>query len=193
MGRRLLDDAFEMPGAALMADRQALELGLRPRTVHAQRPLPLAPALRIRRATPLDLATCVRMAVRFAQEPPYGGLLPVNVGQLEVLVTFLFDHGGAFVAQLEDGEVVGMIGAHVTVHAIAGELVGNEVAWWVEPEHRGGSTALRLLAAAESWARDQGAVRFQMIAPAGASALRDLYRRRGYVEVETVFQRDLAA
>lgn len=132
------------------------------------------------------------MAVRFIAESPYRGLVIPNVGQLQRLVEFLLDHGGVFVAQVDGGDVVGMIGASVIVHPIAGELVGSEVAWWMEPEHRGGSAGVRLLEAAERWAGAMGAVRFQMIAPAGDERVREFYRRRGYMEVETVFQRELA-
>lgn len=152
-----------------------------------------APArVRVRRGTSDDLAVLVRMAVRFITESSYRGLVMPNVGQLQVLVEHLLDHGAIFVAQVDGGDVIGMIGASVIVHPIAGELVGSEVAWWMEPEHRGGSAGVRLLEAAERWAQGAGAVWFQMIAPAGAPRLREFYRRRGYVEVETVFQRQVA-
>lgn len=151
-------------------------------------------AVRLRRATSEDLAVLVRMAVRFICESSYRGLVLPNVRQLQKLVMFLLDHGGVFVAQLDGADdVVGMFGVSVIPHVMSGELVAGEVAWWMEPEHRGGSASVRLLDAAERWAVEHGAVWFQMIAPAGNERLREFYRRRGYMEVETVFQRRLAA
>lgn len=148
--------------------------------------------MRVRRATRADLQACVRMALRFVTDTAYRGKVTANVGQLQALVEFLLDFGAVFVAVLDDATVVGMIGASVINHPISGELTGSEVAWWVDPEYRGGIASVRLLVELEKWSvREAGAVRFQMIAPAGDERIRDLYRRRGYYEVETVFQRDL--
>jgi GNAT superfamily N-acetyltransferase len=149
--------------------------------------------MRVRRATALDLGACVRMGLRFVTDTAYRGKVTANVGQLQLLVEFLLDHGAVFVAQADGGDVVGMIGASVIVHPISGELTGSEVAWWVEPEYRGGLAGVRLVVAAEAWAREAGALRFQMIAPAGEVRVAELYRRRGYDEVETIFQRDLVS
>lgn len=145
--------------------------------------------LRVRRATSRDVAACVRMAVRFIAESPYRGLVLPNVGQLQKLTELLLDHGAVFVAQVDGGgDVVGMLGVSLIPHVMSGELVTSEAAWWMEPEYRLCSAGGRLLVAAERWALEQGAVWFQMIAPAGNERLRAFYRRRGYVEVETVFQ-----
>lgn len=160
--------------------------GIRPRPLKAR-------AFRIRRATLEDRAVCVRMAVRFIAEGSYRGVLVPNLGQLEALVQYLVEHGAIFVSQDDTGAVVGMIGAQVVVHPISGELTAAEVALWVEPEHRGRSMAVRLVDAAEAWALQNGAVWMQMIAPAGNPAVGDLYRRRGYLPLETTFQKDLRA
>lgn len=142
--------------------------------------------MHLRRATRDDLAVCVRMGLRFVTDTAYRGKVTANVGQIQVLVEWLLDHGVIFVAQVDQGDVVGMIGASVITHPISGELTGSEVAWWLEPEYRGSISAVRLVALAEEWARDAGAVRFQMIAPAGHERLGEFYGRRGYVEIETV-------
>lgn len=156
----------------------------------------LAPAafIRVRRATSEDLPALVRMAVRFVTESSYRGFLMPNVGQLQALSQFVLDHGAGFVAQVDGGDdVVGMLGMSLVPHVMSGELVACEAAWWVEPEFRGGSAAVRLLSAAERWARESGAVWAEMIAPAGNDRLCAFYRRRGYLEVETVFRKKLAA
>lgn len=145
----------------------------------------------IRTAHVGDLAVLVRMGLRFIATSSYRGTIPASAEQLGTLVAWLLDQGGIFVAVDDEGdEPIGMLAATVIVHPMSGELVASEVAWWIEPEFRGGSAGLRLLAAAEAWARAQGATRFQMIAPAGSS-VGALYRRRGYAELETTWQRPL--
>jgi GNAT superfamily N-acetyltransferase len=195
MNERLTPADFEMPerprtDKPFPSSREDIEASFMPTTTHRQRPLPLTTALRVRRATLLDLAPCVRMAVRFSQEPPYGELLPANVGAIEALIRYVLDYGAGFVA-VKDESVVGMIGASINVHPFTGELVASEAAWWIDLEHRGGTAAVRLLAEAEAWARDNGAVRFQMVAPVGRYDVRDLYLRRDYAELETIYQRVL--
>lgn len=145
----------------------------------------------IRPAVFADRAVIVRMALQFIATSRYRELMASNAEQLEVLACVLMDQGVVFLAE-QDGEVFGMLGAQVFIHPMSGELTGSEVAWWIDPDQRGGTAAMRLLAAAENWATEKGAVRFQMIAPAGTT-LGAVYERHGYSEVETVFQRPLVA
>jgi GNAT superfamily N-acetyltransferase len=148
----------------------------------------------IRCATREDLAAIVLMAAKFAAADSYRGFVSQNVEQLEQLARFLLEHGAIFVAEDTRGPaiVVGMIGVSVLAHPIDGAIVGSEVAWWIEPDFRGGSAGVRLLEAAEAWARAMGATRFQMVAPALNPRVGEFYRRRGYAEVETTWQRELA-
>jgi len=149
---------------------------------------------RIRRARINDVGAIVRMGCRFIAESAYRGLLTPNPAQQERLTQQLLDneHAAVFVVDVA-GEVVGMLGIALVVSPIAGELVGTEVAWWVDPEFRGGSAGVRLWAAAEQWAEDQGAIWIQMSAPAGNDVVRRMYRKAGYSELETTFQKRLRA
>ena len=143
----------------------------------------------IRQATSLDTPDLVRMGGRFLRETDYGQLIPFDAVALEAFVAQLLEAGVVLVTE-RHGALTGMLAAQVFQHPMSGELIGCESAWWVEPEHRGGFDAIRLLTAAERWAQTQGAVRFQMVAPKD-SPVRSLYERRGYSEVETVYQRPL--
>lgn len=144
----------------------------------------------IRRATLEDLPVLVAMGARFRSETAYAGLVDQDGAQLEALTRFLLEHGAVFVAQIRL-EVIGMLAATVVRHPVDGALTGSEIAWWIEPEFRGGSAAVRLLEAAEAWAKNMGARRFQMVAPTANARVGELYRRRGYAEVETTWQREL--
>jgi hypothetical protein len=73
-------------------------------------------------------------------------------------------------------------------------VTASDVAWWVEPEHRGNpAIGPKLLWAAEAWAVQNGATLCKMMAPAGlaGSKIAEFYRRSGYHEVETAFAKAL--
>jgi len=91
-----------------------------------------------------------------------------------------------FVAD-DDGESVGFIVGFL------GEILFNkvkystELAWFVRPEHRGGTVALRLLKAYEEWGKSKGV---HIINMADMSILQDhggLYEKLGYSKVETCY------
>lgn len=147
----------------------------------------------IRRATREDVPAIVAMAARFRGETAYAGLVDENLEALEALARFLIEFGVVFVAEKFGRVLVGMLAATVITHPISGERIASEVAWWVEPEYRGGTAGVRLLEAVEQWAVAQGARRFQMIAPTANARVGELYRRRGYTEIETIWQRELVA
>jgi GNAT superfamily N-acetyltransferase len=149
----------------------------------------------IRRATPADRPAIVRMALRFIAESSYRGVVCPSLEQLERLVDHLLEHPDAalFVAELAQGlEPVGMLAGKVVDNELTGIRTGSEICWYVDPEFRGGDLGIDLLEHAEAWAYALGAVRFEMISPAG-SRLGRLYVRRGYRELETTWQRELAA
>lgn len=149
--------------------------------------------MNVRVATLEDLPAIVRMAARFRGETAYAGHVDENLEQLEKLTRFLLEHGVVHVAEKFGKAVVGMVAAMVVANLVDGVLTGTEVAWWVEPEYRGGTAGVRLLEAVEQWAAARGARRFQMIAPTANARVGELYRRRGYTEIETIWQRELAA
>lgn len=132
-----------------------------------------------------DLAAIVRMGARFLSEGPYPREV-ADTAVLERFVRHLLEHG--YVTCSDKGMLLGQS----FVNPITGELTAAEIAWWVEPEHRKGSRdALRLLMAFEAWARDKEATLIQMIAPVG-TPLGRLYARRGYSELETIWQKRIA-
>ncbi len=85
-----------------------------------------------------------------------------------------------------DGCVVGMFGCVVFIHPLTGERVGSEVFWYVTPTERG-SLGLRLLHTAEQWAKDHGAVRFQLVAP--SVEVQRMCARLGYDPIEVALER----
>jgi GNAT superfamily N-acetyltransferase len=146
----------------------------------------------IRRATEADGPALVRMALRFQETPDYAAHLRATPATFARLIwALLHDDGAAVWVAQSAGVVQGLFAATVYPHPMSGEVMGQEFAWWLEPDARGGQTARQLLETAEAWARERGAVRFQMAAPAG-SRVGTWYRRLGYTAVETHYMRELA-
>jgi GNAT superfamily N-acetyltransferase len=156
----------------------------------------------IRPATSADRAELVRMGLQFIAESGYRGLLTPNVEAQEAVVDVLLEQGGVWVAEVPFTgfvgnalltPIVGMLGIALTPLPVSGELAGVELFWWLDPQWRRGRLALRLLETGEAWARAQGAIWLQMIQPIGNDRLAEFYRRRGYIALETIHQKRLAA
>ena len=141
-----------------------------------------------RRGTPADVERIVTMGSRFVGETTYRALITPNPQQMTQTVSALMsnDSGCVFVGE-SHSELVGMIGMVMFTHHVSGDRIAGEVFWWVEPEHRGGG--VKLLKAAERWAKEQQAQGIQMIAP--TPEVGQLYARLGYAPVETTYQRAL--
>jgi GNAT superfamily N-acetyltransferase len=143
-----------------------------------------------RPATAADVEGIVAMGARFLAQSVYRGRLADNPAQVRALATQLVDapHGDVLVVDA-DGVLVGMLALIAYAHHLSGEWVAGEVAFWIDPPYRG--LGLRLLRDAERWARAQGAVRLELIAP--TRDVETLYTRLGYAPIERTYQRELTA
>ncbi len=143
----------------------------------------------VRVATADDLPRIVSMGQHFLRSSRYAELFDENPAQMRALALRLIDGPANALLVLERGDLLmGMIGLVAYDHFISGTRIAGEVFYWVEPEARG--SGLRLLRAAEPWAREQGARSLQMISPDDRTDR--LYQRLGYLPVERTFQRSVA-
>lgn len=144
----------------------------------------------IRPATEADVPAIVAMGLRFQALTTYAHHLRTDAALLTTLADGLVRNEDAviFVAD-RAGVLIGMLAAALYPQPMSGLLIGAEVCWWMEPEARGGRTALRLLHTAEAWAKAHGAAVFQMIAPTDHVA--QFYDRLGFERVEIHYQRAL--
>lgn len=137
-----------------------------------------------------DVSQLTEMGLRFINETSYAGKIQKNPTVIrELLIKLMSSAVAMLVVNCDyDGKLNGMLGAFVFYHPISGEKVAGEMFWWMEPEARG--AGVRLYKYMEQWAKAMGATRLQMVAP--TAKVGDFYRRLGFYEVETTFQRDLA-
>jgi L-amino acid N-acyltransferase YncA len=101
---------------------------------------------RIREATPIDLPQLLNMLRKYREQTPLDFLSEADNATYitQMLCEIMAGRGVVLVA--EDDGLVGMLiaGIHPSRWSPA-HLLLTELAWWVEPEHRGGTTGHRLL------------------------------------------------
>lgn len=153
----------------------------------------------IREAILEDAFRIREMATRFLLDSQYGELFhnertPDAIGKLieqvmAIGTIFIAEHeqnAPRWVQGLDAHRVVGMLAIVIVPHPLSGEKVAEEIAWWVEPQARGGMVGPHMLRSAEEWATRNGANVVKMVAPA-ASAVGIFYERSGYRAVETAY------
>lgn len=90
----------------------------------------------------------------------------------------------------ESERPVGALGAMVTPDLLDGRLTATEMFWYLDPTHRHGLDAFRLIDAFEAWGDAQGAVEFRMLhmlepnEDPAAVRLAPIYKRRKYRPLE---------
>lgn len=144
----------------------------------------------IRRASIEDVPTLVAMFTQFVATSRYAQYIGNDARWSERAIAAMIarDDCAIYVAE-RDGAVIGMLGVSVFTQPFSGECVATEHFWWLDEAHRGRGPWL--LRRAERWARECGATRITMMAPADKPRVAEIYRRMGYAEVEHIYQRDL--
>lgn len=104
-----------------------------------------------------------------------------------------YGFGKIFCARDDAGKVLGLLGAHFASDPFNGEKIAAEQFWFVLPEARGTSAAMRLLDAFESEAKARGSKKILMVRLEGefAEILDKVYQRRGYVCVERTYAKEI--
>ena len=130
----------------------------------------------------------VRLAERMVATTGYHAFMALDGERVSALTRELLDNPDAavFVAE-RAGEVVGMLAMLVYPHPFSGARIAGELVWFTDPDQRG--DGVKLLRAAEAWARTTDAVAVQMIAP--TDRVGEFYRAMGYTPIETAYQRGI--
>lgn len=110
----------------------------------------------IRDADRADVPALVRMAQAFHAHAKPG--LDFDPAKAERVAHMLIGSPQAFVRVLDrDGAPRGMLIAVLSENLFGPGLVAQELAWWVDPDARGGADALRMIRAYLAWAEARGA------------------------------------
>jgi len=142
----------------------------------------------IRMAEATDVERLVELALEFlSSTPAYAWMRrsPPAVANL-VIALLELDRAAIIVAEL-DRVIIGGIALLASPHPTSGELWAEEVAWFVDPAHRGRRlVGPRLLVAAEDWALQKGVIMLKMVEPLPGTVGR-FYQHQGYRALETAW------
>lgn len=153
-------------------------------------------AVEIREATMDDVDAIVEMAQRFYPESPYPhfyGDMPVSQAAGLVIVTLqgMTEYGikpGVMLVADDNGKLAGMVCMHIDAATFTPAVIASEIVWWVEPEYRSGTTAVRILKAAEAAAKERGATVVRMAAlSTSPEQAGQIYERLGFVQTEVYY------
>lgn len=147
------------------------------------------PALTTRLASAADRPRLMACLLELARVSPYTRG-PVDEAHLAIMLARMQANpdAGFIVAEDEDGLIVGLLVLMLFDDLVSAERGAAEVCWYVSPDHRDG-LGLHLLSHAEAWACARGATYIQMMAP--ETRFETVYRRRGYVLTNRVYERRL--
>jgi GNAT superfamily N-acetyltransferase len=142
-----------------------------------------------------DLTEVSELVERAVKNAPYGVEVPkqrIN----ELSATFLLrPHSDTktYLLLNDDKEAVGIITGLVCDgdNIFAACRVAAEYVWYVDPDYRTGTGAMRLLKAYEEWAKEVGCdmVSMSLFESENRDQLTRLYKKRGYTTKEEVFSK----
>lgn len=144
----------------------------------------------VREATEDDRMNILLLAKQFVREAPE--VYSWNSDKMEADVDHILtspDHG---VILLDfKGEPVGLLAFTAAEMPFTGKIIGFELAWFVEREHRRGRTALMMVKRYEEILKEVGVKTAALSDITGLKPLDKLYTRMGYKKMETMYIRSL--
>ena len=148
----------------------------------------------IRRAIITDEPDLVRMGRAFWAETP---LSDFSVFSPEYLVNFIrgasIEPSASIWVADDGGKIVGAVAGMIYPLFFSGDLVAQEIFWWVDPEARGAEASKMLFDALIEWATAMGAKALSMIAIENgkAESVGKIYRKKGFIPTEHAYVRGL--
>lgn len=156
--------------------------------------------MHIREATHQDIPQIVEMAQQFYPASPYPAIygdMPAEqaAGLVIVMLEGMASHGvapGVMLVAEHEGRLVGMLCLHLDAATFTPEVIAGEIVWWMDPEHRGGITAVRLVREGEKAAQAKGATVSRMaVLGSSPDEAGKMLQRLGYAPTETIFTKRL--
>lgn len=125
---------------------------------------------------------------KFAPQTAFG--VPVAENIEEIAQRYLELDNFIYIEEPGKGAILGLVFPHWWNPQV---LVAQELGWWVEPEYRGTTLAIRLLNKLEVEAKRKGATKLLMICLEAVEPdkVESIYLRKGYTKLERIFSKDL--
>jgi GNAT superfamily N-acetyltransferase len=150
--------------------------------------------MQIRAATAEDFERVLVPIRRFHEASGYKEIVEFDEASFRKTYDVLLGKSGVCLIAEADGEVVGVAGAMVyPFYWNSAHMTGQELFWWVNPEHRGSTLGKRMFNALEHWAKEKGCKSFMMICleTLKPEEVEKAYLRAGYRKSERVFIKEL--
>lgn len=147
----------------------------------------------IRPALLQDMPTLLGLARGMHREAPAYQDWPYDEAKVEALLgSLIAGHGCLLVAELADGSVVGGIAGICVPHWFSQAKVATDLALFIAPARRNGTTAMRLVEGFMTWAELVGARRVQLGVTTGVhpEATGRLFEACGLVPSGQLFAKD---
>lgn len=146
----------------------------------------------IRTATIDDIPQIVELGVRLHAESSYSHI-SFDKEKVAGLMKMLIEKIGVVFVADRDGEIMGGIAGAVTEEWFSREKLAFDYSFFIAPEHRGGMTAIRLMAAFEEWGKSLGAKRISMGITTGihVDATAKMYQSLGFAYAGPLFSKEL--
>lgn len=138
----------------------------------------------IRAGESKDIPVIIRMAEDFWQHTIYDE--DYEPEMVDGMTQMCIDQGLMAVVEIDEQVVGFACGVKGPLLANSQVLCGTEVAWWVDPEHRGGRNGVTLLKFLENMAKSQGVKYWTMIFMESSmpETVKGMYSKMGYVKNE---------
>ncbi len=148
----------------------------------------------IRDATQDDVLDTVLSVKQFCKEIPHPAWSKVNTNKVSELVTNLIHSENGFVRiVVHNEEVVGALIAIVSDMPINDMVFAQELMFWIDPEHRVGRTALKLVDDYVLWSENKGCnfIRLSELDNILNSKAGLLFSRKGFKPTETAYVKEI--
>ena len=148
----------------------------------------------IRDATQEDVLDIVLAVKQFCKEIPHPAWTKFNSNKVNNLVAQLVESENGFVKIVEnEEEIVGALIAVVSELPINDIWFSQELMFWIDPEHRKGRTAIKLIDDYVEWSEKRGCSFTRL---SGLDSILDkkagtLFKRKGFKSVETAYIKEI--
>lgn len=143
--------------------------------------------MKLRMATVDDLPAIVVLGRVMHQESSFAPL-DYSVDRVKETISDLMDKS-QFVVVAEDtnGEVIGCMAGMCTQSWFGSDMVANDLAIFIHPDHRGGMLAVKLIKTFVHWAKLAGAKQIRPGVVTGSRTAEALYDRLGFTRCGATF------
>ena len=143
----------------------------------------------IRKGKEEDIERIIEMGLRLTKESSYSNTI-MSPERVRTTCETLITHGFFVVAE-KDGEVIGAMLGDVYQPWHSFDKIGIDYVLYVEPEHRNGMIAAKMIRNFESWCKSMGAKQVRPGVGTGNPSGIRLYKGLGYQSVGEWFLKNI--